>query len=165
MAQRLRLEQRNNEMLKNYNRFVSTERLTVHNIPPHFTDKDLRDVVMKYTSHKPMECRVMRDSRPSFGNPLGKSRGYGFLSFKRHEIALEVLRKLNNNPNVFGKTHRPIISFSIEDLKVHNIKKQRLEKSRLNNPTYQKKLEELKKKKQQSHSWRNSEALGLETLF
>ena len=30
-----------------------------------------------------------------------KSRGYGFVSFRRHEQALEVLRKLNNNPEIF----------------------------------------------------------------
>uniref|UniRef100_A0A2K6VB18 RRM domain-containing protein n=2 Tax=Anopheles darlingi TaxID=43151 RepID=A0A2K6VB18_ANODA len=149
MAQRLRLEQRNNEMLKNYNRFVSRERLTIHNLPENFASNDLRQMVLKFTSHKPNECRVMRDTRPSVGNPSGKSRGYGFISFKRHEEALEVLRKLNNNPSVFGRNHRPIVSFSIEDRKVHKIKQQRLEKSRLNNPTYLKKMEELRKKKQQ----------------
>ncbi|XP_050092176.1 RNA-binding protein 28 [Anopheles aquasalis] len=149
MAQRLRLEQRNNEMLKNYNRFVSRERLTIHNLPENFANDDLRKMVLKFTSHKPNECRVMRDTRPSFGNPSGKSRGYGFLSFKRHEEALEVLRKLNNNPSVFGRNHRPIVSFSIEDKKVHKIKQQRLEKSRLNNPTYVKKMEEQSKKKAQ----------------
>ncbi|XP_035784565.1 RNA-binding protein 28-like [Anopheles albimanus] len=149
MAQRLRLEQRNNEMLKNYNRFVSRERLTIHNLPDNFANDDLRKMVLKCTSHKPNECRVMRDTRPSFGNPSGKSRGYGFISFKRHEEALEVLRKLNNNPSVFGRNHRPIVSFSIEDRKVHKIKQQRLEKSRLNNPTYLKKMEEQRKKKQQ----------------
>ncbi|XP_058118599.1 RNA-binding protein 28-like [Anopheles ziemanni] len=149
MAQRLRLEQRNNEMLKSFNRFVAKDRLTVHNIPPHFSNDDLRKIVIQHTSYKPIECRVMRDSRPSFGNPLGASRGYGFLSFKQHETALEVLRKLNNNPSVFGKNNRPIVAFSIEDLKVHKIKQQRLEKSRLKNPTYQKKMEEIKQKKQQ----------------
>lgn len=37
------------------------------------------------------------------GQPLGASKGFGFLSFKNHENALSALRKLNNNPNVFGK--------------------------------------------------------------
>ncbi|KFB50086.1 hypothetical protein ZHAS_00018138 [Anopheles sinensis] len=151
MAQRLRLEQRNNEMLKNFNRFVAKDRLTIHNIPPHFSNDDLRKTVIKHTSCKPIECRIMRDKRASFGNPLGTSRGYGFISFKQHETALEVLRKLNNNPSVFGKNNRPIVAFSIEDLKVHKIKQQRMEKSRLNNPTYQKKIEEIKQKKQQKN--------------
>ncbi|XP_052871714.1 RNA-binding protein 28 [Anopheles cruzii] len=165
MAQRLRLEQRNNEMLKNYNRFVSRERLTVHNIPEQFTSDDLRNMVLKLTAHKPSECRVMRDTRPSFGNPTGRSRGYGFLAFKRHEAALEVLRKLNNNPTVFGRNHRPIVSFSIEDRNVHNIKQKRLEKSRANNPTYQKKMEELRQKKQRKLlTKKESKRLAMEKL-
>lgn len=42
---------------------------------------------------------------------------------------------------------RPIVSFSIEDLKVLNIKENRLKRSLLNNPTYQKKMEKNKIKK------------------
>lgn len=149
MAQRLRLEQKCSQMLKNLSRFVARERLTIHNLPEQYTSNDLRKMVQKFTNHNPQECRVMRENRPSFGNPSGKSRGYGFLSFKKHEIALEVLRKLNNNPSVFGKNSRPIVSFSVEDRKVHTIKQQRLQKSKLNNPTYQEKLEKLREKKKE----------------
>ncbi|XP_065085928.1 RNA-binding protein 28 [Ochlerotatus camptorhynchus] len=151
MAQRLRLEQRCAQMLKNLNRFVSRERLTVHNLPESYTNNELRKMVQQHTGHNPHECRVMRENCPSFGNPSGQSRGYGFLSFKKHEIALEVLRKLNNNPTVFGKNRRPIVGFSIEDRKVHNIKEQRLLKSRLNNPTYQEKLEKIRAKKKEKY--------------
>ncbi|XP_058458794.1 RNA-binding protein 28 [Malaya genurostris] len=147
MAQRLRLEQRCAQMLKNLNRFVSRERLTIHNLSENCTSADLRKIVHQHTGCIPIECRVMRENTPSFGNPSGKSRGYGFLSFKNHNISLEVLRKLNNNPKVFGKNSRPIVAFSIEDRKVHNIKQQRLLKSRLNNPTYQEKLKKIQEKK------------------
>ncbi|XP_052901634.1 RNA-binding protein 28 [Anopheles moucheti] len=149
MAQRLRLEQRSNEMLKNFNRFVSRERLTIHNLPQSYTNEELRKMIQKNTSCKPKECRVMQENRPSFGNAMGKSRGYGFVSFAKHEIALEVLRKLNNNPAIFGKNSRPIVSFSIEDRNVYNIRQKRLEKSRINNPTYQKKMEQVKAKRLQ----------------
>lgn len=54
---------------------------------------------------QPKECRVMRENKPSAGQPLGASKGFGFLSFKSHETALLCLRKLNNNPNVFGKNN------------------------------------------------------------
>lgn len=47
----------------------------------------------------------MRENKPSLGNPLGKSKGYGFLSFKNHDEALNCLRKVNNNPHVFGKNN------------------------------------------------------------
>jgi nucleolar protein 4 len=89
----------------------------------------------------------MRENKPSPSDPKGKSKGFGFLSFKRHEHALEVLRKLNNNPEVFSANHRPIVSFSIEDMNVLKIKEKRQERSMLNNPTYQKKLENIKAKK------------------
>lgn len=47
----------------------------------------------------------MRENKPSVGNPLGKSKGFGFLSFKNHDDALACLRKVNNNPHVFGKNN------------------------------------------------------------
>lgn len=47
----------------------------------------------------------MRENKPSMGNPLGKSKGFGFLSFDTHEEALTCLRKINNNPTVFGKNN------------------------------------------------------------
>lgn len=62
----------------------------------------------------------MRENRPSLGHPLGKSKGYGFLSFKSHDDALNCLRKVNNNPKAFGKnnvsTQVPVRTESIWDL-------------------------------------------------
>uniref|UniRef100_A0A182XJV2 RRM domain-containing protein n=1 Tax=Anopheles quadriannulatus TaxID=34691 RepID=A0A182XJV2_ANOQN len=165
MSQRLRLEQRSNEILKNFNRFVARDRLTIHNIPQSYTNEDLRKMIINFTSYRPRECRVMRDNRPSFGSAAGRSRGYGFVSFPKHEIALDVLRKLNNNPSVFGKNSRPIVSFSIEDRNVYNIRQKRLEKSRANNPTYQKKIQELQEKKaKRSQSRKETKRQTLEKL-
>lgn len=103
MAQRLRLERIKMEMLKNLNRFLSRERLTLHNIPLAMDASKLRKTVEQHTKLKPKECRVMRENRPTIGQPMGKSKGFGFLSFKTHEDALTCLRKLNNNPTIFGK--------------------------------------------------------------
>lgn len=47
LAKRLRLEQSKSQSLKNLNRFVSMERLTVHNIPPSYDSVKLREVVTK----------------------------------------------------------------------------------------------------------------------
>lgn len=47
----------------------------------------------------------MRENKPSLGHPLGKSKGYGFVSLKNHDEALNCLRKINNNPHVFGKNN------------------------------------------------------------
>ena len=147
MSKRLRLEQIKSQMLKNLNRFISRDRLTIHNLPENYDDDKMRKMVSARTSIKPLECRVMRENKPSPAFPKGKPKGFGFLSFKKHEDALSVLRKLNNNPDVFSANHRPIVSFSIEDKKVLNIKTRREERSKLNNPTYQKKLEKIKMKK------------------
>lgn len=105
MAKRLRLEQSKTQLLRNLNRFVSKERLTVHNIPPSYDSTKFRNVVTKACGLKPKECRIMRENKPSMGEPLGKSKGYGFLSFAKHEDALHCLRKVNNNPHVFGKNN------------------------------------------------------------
>lgn len=105
MAKRLRLEQSKAQLLRNLNRFVSMERLTVHNIPPSYDSTKFRNVVTKACGLKPKECRIMRENKPSMGEPLGKSKGFGFLSFAKHEDALHCLRKVNNNPHVFGKNN------------------------------------------------------------
>lgn len=147
MSTRLRLEQIKSSMLKNLNRFISRERITIHNIPETYDDEKMRKMVIARTSIKPIECRVMRENNPSPAHPKGKPKGFGFLSFKKHDDALNVLRKLNNNPDIFSANHRPVLAFSIEDKNVLNIKERRTERSKLNNPTYQKKLETLKIKK------------------
>lgn len=144
MNKRHKLEQIKNQVLKNLNRFVSRNRLSIHNLPLTYDNEKLRNMVITYTSFKPHECRVMRENKITPGNPQGKSKGFGFMSFTTHKEALTALRKLNNNPAVFGDTHRPIVAFSIEDRAVHKIKDKRKEKSKLNNPTYKDKLEKRK---------------------
>lgn len=137
MAKRLALERSKTQMLKNLNRFVSRYRLVVSNLPAHYDDAKLRRLCVGAGDRRAVvtECRVMRDLRTPPG-PDGKnpSKGYGFVMFTRHEDALACLRKLNNNPNVFDKNNRPIVSFSIEDRTALNARKKRLEKSIANNP-------------------------------
>lgn len=135
MKKRLDLESIKQQMLKNLNRFVSKDRLSIHNLPQAIDNDKLRKMVEDRTKLKPKECRVLRENKPSVGFPQGKSKGFGFISFPSHEDALKALRKLNNNPDCFGKNNRPIVSFSIEDKSVANIKAKRLEKSIANNPT------------------------------
>lgn len=52
LSKRLRLEQSKNQSLKNLNRFLSLERLTVHNIPPSYDSAKLRQVITKACSLK-----------------------------------------------------------------------------------------------------------------
>lgn len=52
MAKRLRLEQIKSQMLKDLNRFLARERLTVHNIPTAYDSAKLRRVVENVTKLK-----------------------------------------------------------------------------------------------------------------
>lgn len=147
MSKRLRMEQIKSSMLKNLTRFISRDRLTIHNLPELYDDNKLRKMVIARTGFKPLECKVMRENKPTASDPTGRTKGFGFVSFKKHDEALAALRKINNNPDIFSANHRPIVSFSIEDKNVLNIKERRTERSKLNNPTYQEKLEKIKQKK------------------
>lgn len=52
MSKRLRLEQIKSSMLKNLTRFISRERLTIHNLPEHYDDEKLRKTVIARTKLK-----------------------------------------------------------------------------------------------------------------
>ena len=43
----------------------------------------------------------MRDLTQVNSEGVAKSRGYGFVAFNDHQHALNTLRKLNNNPDIF----------------------------------------------------------------
>ncbi|KAK3927731.1 RNA-binding protein 28 [Frankliniella fusca] len=132
MAKRLQLEQWKTQMLRNLNKFVSRNRLVIQNLPASYDDQKLRSLCLKHggTNAVITEARVMRDLRNVDANGKGKSKEFGFVSFTNHENALQALRALNNNPDVFTSAKRPIVAFSIEDKKVLNIRQKRIEKSR-----------------------------------
>lgn len=46
------------------------------------------------------------------------------------------LRNINNNPEIFGAEHRPIVDFSIENRKAVQARQKREEKSKQNNPNF-----------------------------
>ncbi|XP_067629700.1 RNA-binding protein 28 [Eurosta solidaginis] len=144
MTKRHKLEKMKTQVLKNLNRFVSRNRLSIHNLPVNYDNERLKQIVIANTGFRPHECRVMRENKITPEHPKGKSKGFGFMSFSTHQEALIALRKLNNNPSIFGVQHRPIVGFSIEDRAVETIKEKRKQKSKINNPTFQ---EKLKKKK------------------
>nr|XP_017010453.2 RNA-binding protein 28 [Drosophila takahashii] len=152
MAKRHELEQVKTQVLKNLNRFVSRNRLSIHNLPLNYDNEKLKQMAQTYTGFRPHECRVMREHKVTPEHPDGKSKGFGFLSFDTHQRALTALRKLNNNPSIFGAQSRPIVAFSIEDRAVHKIKEKRTERSKLNNPTYKDKQQQRKERRQQKRS-------------
>lgn len=60
----------------------------------------------------------MYDKKPIKGQVMGKSLGYGFVEFIAHEQALQALRHLNNNPDIFGpqkvEHHNFLLSFKYQ---------------------------------------------------
>lgn len=61
MAKRLRLEQIKVQMLKDLNRYVARERLTIHNIPPAYDSMRLRKSVESHTKLK--VCSIFQVNR------------------------------------------------------------------------------------------------------
>ncbi|XP_032684594.1 RNA-binding protein 28 isoform X2 [Odontomachus brunneus] len=136
MAKRLKLEQWKSQMLRNLNMFVSRVRLVIHNLPPNLDDTKLRQLFKNHSGPKAVivEARVMRDLKNVDATGKGKSKEYGFVAFTTHEDALKALRSINNNPNIFSKSKRPIVGFSIENRIMMNAKERRIQKSREHNP-------------------------------
>lgn len=136
MSKRLHLEQSKSQLLRNLNMYVSPVRLVIHNLPPSWDDAKLRQLFSSHGGPNPVirEARVMRDFKNVDAEGIGKSKEYGFVTFTRHENALQALRNINNNPDVFTSAKRPIVSFSIENKSILNLKQKRLERSQARNP-------------------------------
>lgn len=86
----------------------------------------------------------MRDMKDMDLNGKGKSKEFGFVNFKEHEHALTALRAINNNPEVFKPTSRPIVEFSLENRMAIRAKERRALKSKEKNPNLKQKESETK---------------------
>ncbi|KAL5254379.1 hypothetical protein ACHWQZ_G013981 [Mnemiopsis leidyi] len=117
MKRKLALEAKKKK-LKNINFFVSTDRLCVRNMPSTFSETDLKQLMSKY-GHV-VQVKIMRDIKQANSAGIGKSKGYGFVQFSKHEAALTALRATNNNPSIFTAQKRPIVDFSIENSGILN---------------------------------------------
>lgn len=132
MAKRLQIEQWKTQILRNLNMFVSKTRLVVHNLPSNYDDAMLREMIVQNAPPNAVvkEARVMQNRKKIDGQGQPLSKEVGFITFTSHEDALYTLRKINNNPNVFTPSKRPVVSFSIENRQILNLKQKRMEKSR-----------------------------------
>uniref|UniRef100_A0AAX7VI28 RNA-binding protein 28 n=1 Tax=Astatotilapia calliptera TaxID=8154 RepID=A0AAX7VI28_ASTCA len=135
MVKRTRFEEIKRTKLRDINVFVSKTRLCVHNLPKSVDSKKLKSLCLQAVKGvkgvRITECRVIYDKKPEKGQVMGQSLGYGFVQFQDHEHALATLRYLNNNPYIFGSQKRPIVEFSLEDLRKLKIKEMRQQKSKV----------------------------------
>ncbi|XP_015268508.1 PREDICTED: RNA-binding protein 28 [Gekko japonicus] len=133
LAKRAWFEELKHQKLKDQNIFVSRTRLCVHNLPKSVDDARLRKLMLQILDGTPgvriKECRVMRDRKAPAGKGQGQSLGYAFVEFQEHDHALAALRRVNNNPQLFGDQKRPIVEFSLEDRRKLKLKEQRAQHS------------------------------------
>ncbi|XP_036963993.1 RNA-binding protein 28 [Acanthopagrus latus] len=134
MIKRTRFEELKRAKLRDMNVYVSKTRLCIHNLPKSVDNKKLRALCLEAVKDQKgvriTECRVMYDKKPVKGQVTGTSLGYGFVQFQDHDHALGTLRHLNNNPTIFGPHKRPIVEFSLEDLKKLKMKEERQQKNK-----------------------------------
>lgn len=153
LLKRTKLENAKRAKLKNPNIFVSTTRLSVHNIPTQVTDNQLKTMFLKAADSKAAvitECRIMRDSDGNNKKKLGKSRGFAFVNFSCHQHALNALRNTNSSADLFGEKKRLIVEFSLENKAALEAKEKRLERHKA-------RLESLKKAKEKKSPTESTE--------
>ena len=95
-------------------------------------NKKLAEVLRTVCDGKPKKVgkvNIMRSNERVDSSGTGRSKGFGFAEFSTHEDALEVLRAMNNNPEVFGPERRPIVEFAIENSLILKHQEQRKVKS------------------------------------
>jgi len=131
MLRRMRVTAKE-KLLKNLHNYVSTTRLCVNNLPQEIGDNDLLKI---FEDHNPpganiTESRVMRRTEKVDLKGQAVSRGFGFVDYSKHEHALVALRSVNNNPNIFGPSQRPVVEFSIENMNANKTKAKRKLKSK-----------------------------------
>ncbi|GBL91996.1 RNA-binding protein 28 [Araneus ventricosus] len=135
MTKRTQLEMVKKAKLRNVNFFVSDKRLLVHNLPQTYTDSKLRQLFKKAAGPGSVitEARLMKEFKKMDAQGVPLSKGFGFVSFEKHDDAMKALNVLNNNPNIFTAQRRPIVEFSIENKVALLTKERRKEKIQMRN--------------------------------
>mmetsp|Transcript_12173 Transcript_12173/g.37111 ORF Transcript_12173/g.37111 Transcript_12173/m.37111 type:complete len:850 (-) Transcript_12173:74-2623(-) len=118
------------KLANNPNIFVSKTRLSVRNLPLSIDELDLKNVFARAAEvprNQIVHAKIERDSTRKTASGEPRSKGYGFVSFARHEDALKALRMVNNNPDALTtyieadvpkkewQARRLMVEFSLED--------------------------------------------------
>jgi nucleolar protein 4 len=116
----------------NPNAFVSEVRLSVRNLPRELDEKTLKHMFIHaagdgaeakgraaFAAPKIVHVKILRDAERN-----GRSKGYGFVQFEKHEHAMAALKKLNNNPKVIDSLIRDSPkALAIDDERARRLRK------------------------------------------
>lgn len=121
-SKRVRAMEEADLKLKSPNFSVSATRLNVRNVPKSWNEDRLKKLFIsavkkRATKENPkvVQAKILREKST---DTVGPSKGIAFIEFKSHDHSLCALRELNNNPDIWGKDHRPIIEFAIDNVQV-----------------------------------------------
>ena len=122
---RLRAASEAKMKLKSPNFRVSSTRLNIRNLPRAWDESKVKGLFIEAVKRhaalskpKIKQVKILREMGAASGTAPGRSKGIAFVEFTETEHAICALRELNNNPNIWGKEHRPIIEFAIDDVKI-----------------------------------------------
>lgn len=128
LQKRAKAQQEKKVKLRNPNFFVSKTRLSLRNLPLSCDETKLKEIAInavkarlanneeeKKMSGATAAIRIHQVKIIRSKDRQNRSTGFGFLEFKEHTHALMALRHINNNPQIFGPSRRPIVEFAIEN--------------------------------------------------
>ncbi|XP_047970098.1 RNA-binding protein 28-like isoform X2 [Salvia hispanica] len=141
MTKRKKLHEDKMSKLQSPNFRVSDTRLIVYNVPKTKNERDLKKlflnaVISRATKQKPVirQIKILKDSKVRKEGEKSRPRGVAFLEFTEHQHALVALRVLNNNPEIFGPEHRPIVEFALDNVQKLKLRAEKIQAQQLQGP-------------------------------
>ncbi|KAH6819733.1 hypothetical protein C2S53_020813 [Perilla frutescens var. hirtella] len=134
MSKRKKLHEDKMAKLQSPNFRISKTRLIAYNVPKTMNEKELKKIFIdavtsRATKQKPSirQIKILKDSKNRKEGEKSRPRGVAFLEFTEHQHALVALRVLNNNPDMFGTEHRPIVEFALDNVQKLKLRAEKLQ--------------------------------------
>ncbi|KAG6432903.1 hypothetical protein SASPL_104493 [Salvia splendens] len=96
--------------------------------------KKLHEDKMSKLQSPNFRIKILKDSKVGKEGEKSRPRGVAFLEFTEHQHALVALRVLNNNPDIFGPEHRPIVEFALDNVQKLKLRAEKIQAQQLQGP-------------------------------
>ncbi|ORM40283.1 RNA-binding protein 28 [Babesia sp. Xinjiang] len=140
------------EKMKNPNMFINPKRLCIRNLPNNVDVNALRLAIATHFRRNVDVKRICGMSKVDASRAIGKvtiladdkrkvvvegtkirrRKPFAFIDFKEEELALQALRFLSNNSEIFGPRHCLFAEFAIEDSRALYVQRKRKEQYHAN---------------------------------